>query len=189
MGFAVAVRRSPHRVSREGVGRRRWVDRIHFDGRHRIRRHGAPVGGSWRRRCPTCATISSVVRAWLERGEPVLDATLSPVLADHVRWGTGGMEWHVLPHAYAGLLSSSAPRSAEVWWKRHGKRPAGSLFHWLPDDCGPLGLQLRRHVTVDLRALNAGVRSLYWRSTAAARRTRAACLAARNTCSGTADRT
>ena len=47
----------------------------------------------------------ALYRAWLERGEPVLDATLSPVLADHLRWGTGQMECHVLPHPYARLLS------------------------------------------------------------------------------------
>ena len=44
-------------------------------------------------------------RAWLERGETVLDATLSSVLADHVTCGTGRLECHVLPHSYARLSS------------------------------------------------------------------------------------
>ena len=43
-------------------------------------------------------------RVWLEHGEPVLDATVSPVLADAVRRGTGGLECHVLPHRYQHLL-------------------------------------------------------------------------------------
>jgi len=46
----------------------------------------------------------ALYRAWLERGEPVLDATLSSVLADHVAWGTGRLECHVLPHSYVRLL-------------------------------------------------------------------------------------
>lgn len=46
----------------------------------------------------------ALYRAWLKRGKPVLDATLSPVLADHVTCGTGRMECHVLPHSYARLL-------------------------------------------------------------------------------------
>ena len=43
-------------------------------------------------------------RVWLEHGDPVLDATVSPVLADAVRRGTGGLECHVLPHRYQHLL-------------------------------------------------------------------------------------
>jgi hypothetical protein len=43
-------------------------------------------------------------RQWLERGEPVLDATLSPVLADALGRGTGKLECHVLPHRYLHLL-------------------------------------------------------------------------------------
>jgi hypothetical protein len=46
----------------------------------------------------------ALYRAWLKRGKSVLDATLSPVLADHVTSGTGRMECHVLPHSYARLL-------------------------------------------------------------------------------------
>lgn len=48
--------------------------------------------------------FQALYRAWLERGEPVLDATLSSVLADHVAWGTGRLEVHVLPHSYVCLL-------------------------------------------------------------------------------------
>ena len=48
--------------------------------------------------------FQALYRAYQERGESVLDATLSPVLADHVGWGTGRLETHVLPHSYARLL-------------------------------------------------------------------------------------
>jgi hypothetical protein len=48
--------------------------------------------------------FQALYRAWLERGEPVLDATLSPVLASAVEWGTGQLECHVLPHGYLRLL-------------------------------------------------------------------------------------
>src|SRR5262249_37403057 len=47
--------------------------------------------------------FQAVYRAWLTRGEPVLDALGSPTLADHLTWGTGRWECHVLPHAYARL--------------------------------------------------------------------------------------
>jgi hypothetical protein len=43
-------------------------------------------------------------RAWLEHGDPVLDATLSPVLADALSRRTGQLECHVLPHRYLHLL-------------------------------------------------------------------------------------
>ena len=42
-------------------------------------------------------------RAWLERGDPVLDATLSPVLADKIARQAGQLECHVLPHEYLQL--------------------------------------------------------------------------------------
>ena len=48
--------------------------------------------------------FQAIYRAWRERGEPVLDATLSPVLADHVAWGTGQLDTQVLPHSYVRLL-------------------------------------------------------------------------------------
>jgi hypothetical protein len=48
--------------------------------------------------------FQALYRAWLERGEPVLDATLSPVLADAVTWGMGQLECYVLPHSYVRLL-------------------------------------------------------------------------------------
>jgi hypothetical protein len=43
-------------------------------------------------------------RVWLEHGESVLQATLSPTLADAVRLGTGQLECHVLPHRYHHLF-------------------------------------------------------------------------------------
>lgn len=48
--------------------------------------------------------FQALYRAWRERGERVLDATLSPVLADQVAWGTGRLETHVLPHSYVRLF-------------------------------------------------------------------------------------
>lgn len=48
--------------------------------------------------------FQALYRAWRERGERVLDATLSPVLADHVAWGTGRLDTHVLPHSYIRLF-------------------------------------------------------------------------------------
>jgi hypothetical protein len=48
--------------------------------------------------------FQSLYRAWRERGEPVLDATLSTTLADAIRRQTGRLECTVLPHRYAHLL-------------------------------------------------------------------------------------
>lgn len=47
----------------------------------------------------------ALYRAWLKRGTPVLDATLSPVLADQMTCDMGRMDCHVLPHSYARLQS------------------------------------------------------------------------------------
>ena len=47
----------------------------------------------------------ALYRAWLERGEPVLDATLSPVLADKIERQAGQLECHVLPHHYLHLFA------------------------------------------------------------------------------------
>ena len=49
--------------------------------------------------------FQALYRAWLERGESVLDATLSPVLADALSWETGKLETHVLPHSYVASLA------------------------------------------------------------------------------------
>ena len=43
-------------------------------------------------------------QAWQERGDRVLDAATSPVLRDALARGTGGLEFHVLPHPYMHLL-------------------------------------------------------------------------------------
>jgi hypothetical protein len=43
-------------------------------------------------------------RAWLERGEPVLDATLSPTLAEKIERCAGQSDCHVLPHQYLHLV-------------------------------------------------------------------------------------
>ncbi len=48
--------------------------------------------------------FQALYRAWLEGGEPVLDATLSSTLADAVARQTGKLECHVLPHRYVHLF-------------------------------------------------------------------------------------
>jgi hypothetical protein len=48
--------------------------------------------------------FQALYRAWRERGDAVLDAAVSSVLADHVAWETGRLEVHVLPHSYLCLL-------------------------------------------------------------------------------------
>jgi len=48
--------------------------------------------------------FSALYRAWVGRGEPVLDATLSTVVADKLERGLGRVEWRVLPYEYAQLL-------------------------------------------------------------------------------------
>src|SRR3954447_19977440 len=46
----------------------------------------------------------ALYRAWCERGAPVLDATLSPLLEAAIERKTGRLECHVLPHQYLHLL-------------------------------------------------------------------------------------
>lgn len=46
----------------------------------------------------------ALFRAWIERGDRVLDAALSPVLADAISRGTGQLDCVVLPHRYLHLL-------------------------------------------------------------------------------------
>jgi hypothetical protein len=48
--------------------------------------------------------FQALYRAWLEGGEPMLDATLSATLADAVTRQTGKLECHVLPHRYVHLF-------------------------------------------------------------------------------------
>jgi len=48
--------------------------------------------------------FQALYRAWLERGDPVLDATLSTTLADAMARETGRLESHVLPHRYVHLF-------------------------------------------------------------------------------------
>lgn len=48
--------------------------------------------------------FQATYRAFLQRGEPVLDALSSPTLADRVAWGDGRLEMCVLPHNYLRLL-------------------------------------------------------------------------------------
>jgi hypothetical protein len=48
--------------------------------------------------------FQALYRAWLERGDPVLDATMSTTLADAIARKTGQLECHVLPHRYVHLF-------------------------------------------------------------------------------------
>jgi hypothetical protein len=48
--------------------------------------------------------FQALYRAWRESGEPMLDATLSPTLADALARRTGQLECHVLPHRYVHLF-------------------------------------------------------------------------------------
>jgi hypothetical protein len=48
--------------------------------------------------------FQSLYRAWLERGESVLDATLSTTLPDAIARRSGQLECHVLPHRYVHLF-------------------------------------------------------------------------------------
>jgi hypothetical protein len=48
--------------------------------------------------------FQALYRAWLERGEPVLDATMSTTLADAIARETGRLDCHVLPHRYVHLF-------------------------------------------------------------------------------------
>jgi hypothetical protein len=48
--------------------------------------------------------FGALYRAWLERGDTVLDATLSPTLADKIERGAGQLECHVLAQQYLHLL-------------------------------------------------------------------------------------
>jgi hypothetical protein len=47
--------------------------------------------------------FQALYRAWVERGDPVLEATLSPVLRDAIERRSGRIEHHVLPHHYLHL--------------------------------------------------------------------------------------
>jgi hypothetical protein len=49
--------------------------------------------------------FQALYRAWLERGDPVVEATISSTLADAVEHGTGQLETQVLPHRYGYLVS------------------------------------------------------------------------------------
>ena len=47
--------------------------------------------------------FQTLYRAWIERGDPVLEATLSPVLRAAIERRTGRIEHDVLPHHYLHL--------------------------------------------------------------------------------------
>src|SRR5205085_2374136 len=49
--------------------------------------------------------FQALYRAWLERGERVLDAALSPTLADAIARKSGQFESYVLAHRYLHLRS------------------------------------------------------------------------------------
>jgi hypothetical protein len=72
-----------------------------------LSRAAAPTGDARYRRAARAfgsPRFRVLYRAWMERGERVLDATLSPVLADAIGSRRGQLECHVLPHRYLHLL-------------------------------------------------------------------------------------
>jgi hypothetical protein len=58
---------------------------------HAVRAFGAP-------------RFQAVYRAFLQRGDPVIDALMSPTLADHLARRDGRLEVSVLPHSYVRLF-------------------------------------------------------------------------------------
>ena len=48
--------------------------------------------------------FKALYRAWLERGDEVLDAAMSVTLADAITRQLGELDCHVLPHRYLHLL-------------------------------------------------------------------------------------
>ena len=48
--------------------------------------------------------FQALYRAWLERGDAVLQGTVSTALADAIARGSGGLECHVSPHSYVHLV-------------------------------------------------------------------------------------
>ena len=77
--------------------------RWYFHAR-RTRPNGADERFDHAARSFSAPRFRALYRAWLNRGDPVLDAVLSPTLADAVERGTGHLECHVLPHRYQHLL-------------------------------------------------------------------------------------
>jgi hypothetical protein len=70
----------------------------------------APPTGSHQRfdlagRAFRAPRFQALYRAWLERGDRVVEATISATLANAVAEGTGRFETAVLPHRYGYLLS------------------------------------------------------------------------------------
>jgi hypothetical protein len=70
------------------------------------RRDGSPAGNGRydrARQAFGAPRFRVLYRAWLERGDSVVAATVSPVLADAIGRRTGHLECHVLPHRYLHL--------------------------------------------------------------------------------------
>jgi hypothetical protein len=70
------------------------------------RREGPPAGNGRYQgatRAFGAPRFRALYRAWLDRGDAVVDATVSPVLADAIARRTGQLECHVLPHRYLHL--------------------------------------------------------------------------------------
>lgn len=76
--------------------------RWYFDARRR-RRAGAEERFDQAVKAFSAPRFQALYRAWMERGDPVLEATQSATLADAVARGTGRLECHVLPHQYTYL--------------------------------------------------------------------------------------
>ena len=67
-------------------------------------RTGPPSAFHHAARSFSAPRFRALYRAWLDRGDPVLDAALSPTLADAIDGGTGRLDCLVLSHRYQYLL-------------------------------------------------------------------------------------
>jgi hypothetical protein len=77
--------------------------RWYFHAR-RSRRHDSEERFDQAARAFRAPRFRVLYRAWLERGDPVLDATLSAVLADKIERRAGQLECHVLTRQYLHLM-------------------------------------------------------------------------------------
>jgi hypothetical protein len=77
--------------------------RWYFHAR-RSRRHDSEERFDQAARAFSAPRFRVLYRAWLERGDPVLDATLSAVLADKIERRAGQLECHVLTRQYLHLM-------------------------------------------------------------------------------------
>ena len=72
--------------------------------------------------------FQALYRVWRERGDSVVQASVSPALADVIARRVGQLECRLLTHRYRHLSPCWPRREAAVRGKRQGKWRQGSLF-------------------------------------------------------------